>query len=69
MLVLDGVRYRAQKYQQGDCLKYYIINQHTGEIVDDARGEGYANPSAAYKSFNYKYRNSSKQKKKRTHVH
>ena len=44
--------------------RFVIINEETGEILDDAQGYGYKSPQAAYRCWSYK----TKPKKARKHI-
>ena len=38
-----------------DPYRYIIIDEDTGEVIDDAQGYGYKNKQKAYAAYNYKY--------------
>jgi len=44
--------------------RYVIVNQKTGEILDDAQGYGYRTMQKAYAGYGYKTRDKSKDKEK-----
>lgn len=45
--------------------RYVIVDNETGEIIDDAQGYGYKSKHNAYAAYGYKHRDKSKDKKKK----
>lgn len=45
--------------------RYAIMDEETGEILDDAQGYGYKTPQNAYSAYSYKTRDKSKDKEKK----
>lgn len=45
--------------------RYVIVDEDTGEILDDAQGYGYRSAPNAYKAWAYKTRDKSKDKEKK----
>ena len=45
--------------------RYVIIDEETGEVLDDAQGYGYRTPQKAYAAWAYKHRDKSKDKEKK----
>ena len=46
-------------------IRYVIVDEETGEILDDAQGYGYKSPRKAYAAYAYKHRDKSKDKEKK----
>ena len=49
--------------------RYAIMDEETGEILDDAQGYGYKTPQKAYSAYNYKTRDKSKDKEKKQRIY
>ncbi len=47
-------KYKAMEYDRNGETRYVIVNQETGEIMDDARGYGYKSKQNAYACYGYK---------------
>lgn len=45
--------------------RYVVIDEDTGEILDDAQGYGYKNIKGAYSAWNYKHKDQDKKEKKK----
>lgn len=57
-------------YKNGE-VRYYIVSEETGEVLDDAQGYGYRTAQKAYAAHAYKTRDRSKDKEraaKRRHI-
>lgn len=49
--------------------RYAIMDEETGEILDDAQGYGYKTPQNAYSAYAYKTRDKSKDKEKKQRIY
>lgn len=59
-----AVAVKSESHSKSYDPRYIIVDDETGEVLDDAQGYGYRTPQGAHASWSYKHRDKAKDKVK-----